>query len=149
MQVGNVAVDFLESLPLSFKRALDVLADVASPERCAVLLQIFVWGWGGFLLEDKLDEEYQLLATQSGLEVKDVERSLAAFVELFPQVEWFTTLRNSRLRILKLVPAQFRGLGAFQRLRRYKLKAFEDFGYTDDTALLLNLWYRNLYEFLS
>lgn len=135
----------LECLPTTFREGLRALRGRPSFRRYALLWQVFLWGFGGFILADRADEEFRLLSAQTGIPEAEISHGLAAFDDLFPLSEgsWIKQLGNTSIRIAKMVPMPFRGIGALQRLRRYGARTFEDLGYTDYTARDLLRWHQS------
>ncbi|MFO0758218.1 MAG: hypothetical protein U0359_17105 [Byssovorax sp.] len=133
------------------RSGLEALVSRPSFRRFALLWQVFLWGFGGFFLIDREEEEKRWLGAQTGLSPAEVEQGLGAFDELFPlgHGRWIVPLRGTRLRIAKLVPAQFRGVGAFQRLRRHGVATYEALGATGQTRRTLIGWHNSLVRLLA
>ena len=90
-----------------------------------VLWQTFLWSWGGFLLSDRLDEEYAQLAKETGVPIEEVPIALSSFDEIFPiKNGWFRETHGRRLIIL--MPAAMRGLGAVRRKVTEGVPSFTD-----------------------
>jgi hypothetical protein len=135
--------DLLRSLPVTFRDGMEWLRRQKSFRLYPSFLQVFVWAWGGFILESRRDEEYCELSKQTGIPTEEIPAALATFDKLFPsQMEWISSVRDTQIRILKLVPAAFRGLGAFQRLKRNGLQRYGELGCSDMTAPILTEWHR-------
>jgi hypothetical protein len=66
--------------------------------------------------------------------VAEIPNALRAFDVLFPNVGWWSDLKNSQLRMVKLVPTPMQGLGVYARRLRYGAKTIDDLGYKDWTA---------------
>jgi hypothetical protein len=147
-------IDFKELmfsiLPHTFHEGLKELKGYPSFKRYALFWQVFLWGFGGFFLEDRKDMEFEWLAEHTGVPAEEIPIALKAFDLLFPIAEgWITQAGPSKCMIVKIVPAAFRGLGAFHRLRRYELKDYRDFGYTDYTKKDLVEWNNATYALLT
>ena len=109
-------------LPDSFRLGLEELAKGANYRRYPLLWQQFLLGFGGFFLLGYEDTEFRWLERVSGVPAAEVPHALRAFDLLFPLrdgKEWFATPGPTRCRLVKLLPAAIRGLGAFHRLARY------------------------------
>jgi hypothetical protein len=76
--------------------------------------QVFLWGWGGFLIEDFYEQKRAELSSQTGVPEAAVEDALNAFALFFGNT--FQLRSFDRRRILPLMPAAMRGVGAVQRL---------------------------------
>jgi len=128
-------------LPGSFELGLKALKGEPFFKRYPLFWQVFLWGFGGFYLEDRKDEEFKWLSEQTGIPPGEIPRALRAFDVLFPtQGSWLTSIGPSQCRIIKMVPTAFQGLGAYHRRRRYGFKEYKEFGYTDHTARDLGKW---------
>ncbi len=149
-KVGKWVVGLFDLLPGTFREGAEWLRGQANYRHYPCLWQTFLWTWGGFILEDRVEEEYSELASQTGVPESEVPTALEAFDRIFGGAgQWIGMLGNTRIRALKLVPTPFRGLGAFQRLRRHKFEDYSKFGYADSTGYILTVWHRAGYELLS
>lgn len=75
--------------------------------------QIFIYLFGGFILLDKKDEEYNLLADITGVPIQEIDNALSAFDILFPIAggKWMMDVPHTQIRILKFMPSPFCGIG--------------------------------------
>jgi hypothetical protein len=97
--------------------------------------QVFLWSWGGFLLADRLEAEYELLARETGVPPGEIPLALQAFDRLFPTSNgWFREPTGDSRKVLMLMPAAMRGIGAFRRTLHEGGKAYSDLGYKDNTG---------------
>jgi hypothetical protein len=96
--------------------------------------QFFTYVFGGFILTDIEEQEFELLSKKTGVPVDEIPNAFDAFNKLFPRNDgWFFKFPNSSIRWHRLFPISFCGLGAnYRRLV-----------YTDDKD------YDNLYKLLS
>ncbi len=130
-----------QELPDNCRLALEQLEQAEAFSLYPYLWQVFLWGWGGFLLKDR-EEELAQLSTQTGLTVQGINDAFRIYDEFFPiNNGWWTEQHNTHWRMVKLVPAPFRGLGTFQRFTRLNFKSYRDFGYTDMTTRDLVKWH--------
>lgn len=118
------------ALPATFREGLRRLRERPSFRRFALLWQVFLWGFGGFYLADREEEELGWLSRQTGIPRHEVGAGLRAFDELFPLPggSWIVPIKDSPIRVLRMVPAAFRGVGAVQRLRRRGASNYDGFG---------------------
>jgi hypothetical protein len=129
------------TLPGTFRDGLEVLRKEPSFRRYALFWQVFLWGFGGFLLADRQAEEYEALSVQTGVRIGDIPQALKAFDVLFPPGgSWLTRLGQSECIVVKMVPAAFRGIGAYQRLLRHGMKEYSALGYGGVTLKDLTSW---------
>lgn len=96
--------------------------------------QFFTYVFGGFILTDIEEKEFELLSKKTGVPVEEIPNAFDAFNKLFPRNGgWFFKFTKSSIRCHSLFPISFCGLGAnYRRLV-----------YTDDKD------YNNLYKLLS
>lgn len=74
--------------------------------------QIFYFLFGGFILQCRKDEEYQLLSELTGVPVAEIDNALSAFDILFPiDGSWLLYISNNNIRMLKLMSLPFAGIG--------------------------------------
>lgn len=116
--------------------------------------QIFIFLFGGFILEDKKDDEYKLLSEITGVPETDIDNALSAFDILFPITDgWMKNVNNTSIRLLKFMPSPFCGIGVNLRKDVYcKNKTLDEMkeiftqGYTYNDLIR----YNNLaYEYLK
>lgn len=143
IQIFETKIDISDSeVYTGFLRAIESLSGASSFRLFPTLWQVFLWSWGGFILEDRKEEEYRALSSQTGVPIDEIDIALGAFDKLFvspTSTSWFVKPDNDSRRILKLMPAAIRGIGAFGRLSRYGKERYTDFGYADDTGRRLAL----------
>jgi len=109
----------------AMEAALAKLSVAKSFRLFPVLWQALLWNWGGFLRRDHLDEEYALLAGETGVPVNDIPLALTAFDEIFPIYRgWFRDVDERR--VLILMPAVLRGIGAHRRRIMRGVEHFKD-----------------------
>jgi hypothetical protein len=101
-------------MPESFKTGLAALKNHPHRARIPHLFQVFIEVFGGFYrLGD--DSDLNHLSICTGIPKDDVVPCLELFDGFFPISKgWFLTVKDE-LRLMKMVPAVFRGTGAFLR----------------------------------
>lgn len=116
--------------------------------------QVFIFLFGGFILEDKKKEEYQLLSEISSIPEIEIDNALSAFDILFPiEGGWMKGVNSTSIKLLKFMPSPFCGIGVNLRKEIYckgktldELKAIFTKGYTYNDMIR----YNNLaYEYLK
>jgi len=106
--------DFL--LPDNFRRFMLKISCIPNLEKLAQLWQAYILGWGGFIVIDRIDEEYANIGLEVGLEPDEVEDGLRVFDQLFPiENGWHYEQSSTGIRILKFVPNAIRDLGVQRR----------------------------------
>lgn len=96
--------------------------------------QIFIYVFGGFILEEKKDKEYEMLSELTKIPIDEIPNALKAFDILFPMTEssWLYTNTYSNITILQFMPLQLSGVGANFRRIIYRLDdehvTYEDLG---------------------
>lgn len=138
-------------LPSSFRNGLNSIKNNSYFKRYALFWQVFLWGFGGFYLEDRRDTEFKWLAEQTGIPVEEIPKALRVFDVLFPlpSGSWVTQAGPTHCRIVRLVPAAFRGLGANHRFWRYGYDSVYNFGYKDYTVKDIMRWNENVHDLLA
>lgn len=140
----NIGVDGLNglmrilnqlSLPLNVEVGMEKLRGNAHFHLYPVLWQNFVFVMGGFILKDKLEEEYHVLSVLSGVPEDEVGIALSAFDCLFPleSGSWLMDRPNTTIKILKFMPLPFSGIGAnFRRIYYRQDGGSADFAHLKD-----------------
>jgi|GEM_PF-2901547 len=117
------------------KSAIDELSRLNSFVHIPVFWQVFLWGWGGFVLTDRLDAEYAALSKETGVSIDEVPSVLGVFDRLFSGASpWLMQPSGDTRKLLKITPCFVRGIGAFSRLKRYGAENYTELGFSDDTA---------------
>ncbi|MBS9405688.1 hypothetical protein KG088_19090 [Halomonas sp. TRM85114] len=108
-------------LPETFLTALDSIKNEPYFYRYPVFWQNFMWLFGGFVLNDYKDDEYQLLSKKTGIPVQEIDSALAAYEKLFPFSNgWFKEADgNSNIKQMKMMCLPFMGVGANLRRMNY------------------------------
>ena len=85
--------------------------------RYPVFWQWFMWFFGGFILTDMEDREYELLSSNTGIPVEHIPSALASYDKVFPKPNgWFFDLGSRcHIRTMHLFPVPFMGIGAYAR----------------------------------
>ncbi|MEU9083422.1 hypothetical protein [Streptomyces sp. NPDC048357] len=109
-------------LPGTFHDGIAWLREQPNFARYATFWQQFLWGWGGFYLNDRTGEEFEWMAEYSGIPAEEIPTALEAFDRFFPIPNgWLTTPGSTDIHMLKMVPLIFQGIGAHQRRIQYNL----------------------------
>ena len=136
LKLGETLVD-LTSGQLTHAMAIgvDELSTTKSFQMFPIFWQVFLWSWGGFLLKDQLDKEYADLEKETGVPASEIPAALSAFDKLFPTTGgWFREPENDSRKVLILMPAAMRGIGAFRRRMRKGEENYSNLGYKDETT---------------
>ena len=84
------------------------------------------------MLTDNLAEEYAQLEKETGVPANEIPLALSAFDEIFPLPNgWFRDTDEGGSRILILMPAVMRGIGAHRRRISKGLNEYKDLGLKD------------------
>lgn len=149
---------FLENLdhavlPSNIKEAMTKLKSHSYFYLYPYFWQIFIFLFGGFILEDKKENEYELLSEITGVPQNEIDNALSAFNLLFPlDGGWILSQKKNSIRILRFMPAPFCGIGVNLRKEIYcpnkkldELKEIFTVGYTySDMIRYNNLAYNYL-----
>lgn len=113
--------NLIESLPSSFKQGLDTISKHKYFHRYPVFWQWFMWIFGGFILKDYEEKEYEILSQKTGIPRDEIPNAFTSYQVLFPLDDgWFTDLYpHSEIKIIKMFPMPFRGVGANYRRGLY------------------------------
>lgn len=138
------------ALPQSFREGLDTLKKHKAFRHYPLFWQVFLWGFGGFFLLDKTEQEFGWLAEQTGVPVDEIPNALKAYDILFPQAGkgWFNTPGTTNTTVLKMVPMPLRGLGAVHRRMLYDVPDYHALGYKNYTGNDMTRWHNSLIDLL-
>ena len=109
-------------LPAKLEKRMEELKEHAHYYLYPYFWQIFIYLFGGFILNDKKDEEYKLLSELSGIPETEIDNALSALDILFPfghDKNWLLELENSHITVLQLFPIPLCGIGANFRREIY------------------------------
>jgi hypothetical protein len=113
-------------LSQAMKNALRELSTAKNFRLFPVFWQVFLFSWGGFLLKDKIDEEYAELERETAVPVSEIPVALSAFDKIFPiNGEWFKKVKADSRRFVMLMPAALRGIGAYRRMIRRGVERYQ------------------------
>jgi len=131
---GKIFIAATPQLSKAMEDGLKELSTAKSFRLFPVFWQVFLWSWGGFLMKDRHEEEYADLEKESGVPVSEIPLALSAFDKIFPiPTGWFKDLANDSRKVLMLMPAPMRGIGAYRRRIRRGVEDYQDLGYKDST----------------
>lgn len=141
----------LASLPTTFREGLRRLRARPSFRRYALLWQVFLWGFGGFYVEGRSGEDLRWLSRQTGVPLEEIPDGLRAFDELFPlpSGSWIVPVKGTPLRVMRMMPLAFRGVGAVQRLFRRGEANYDRFGAGFLGRRNLITWHNGLIRLLA
>jgi hypothetical protein len=124
----QIEITSFDSLPLTFRQGLEKISTHKFFNRYPVFWQWFIWIFGGFILKDYEKKEYQLLSQKTGIPVEEIPNALDSYQLLFPVDDgWFMDLSHSNIRVMKMFPVPFMGVGANYRRFVYTLsRKFDD-----------------------
>jgi hypothetical protein len=99
-----------------------------------------MWIFGGFILKDYEEKEYENLSQKTGIPIDEIPTALESYQILFPHDDgWFMDLQNSNIKLMKMFPVPFMGVGANYRLYLYtqsdKSERFKDLKLTGEHTL--------------
>ncbi len=84
-----------------------------------VFWQWFQWFFGGFILNDYKEREYELFSNKTGLPIDQIDHAFEAYHIIFPTNSWFVNNSVSNISSLKMFPPVFMGKGADYRKKFY------------------------------
>ncbi|MEU0412101.1 hypothetical protein ABZ307_30360 [Streptomyces griseorubiginosus] len=110
------------ALPATFHSGMTWLREQPNFRRYATFWQQLLWGWGGFYLDDREQQEFEWMSRYSGIPDDEIPVALEAFDRFFPiPGGWFVTAGRTDVRMVKMVPWIFQGIGAHHRRVQYGL----------------------------
>ena len=62
---------------------------------------MFLWGWGGFILGDRWESDYQELSAQTGVPVEQIDHALAIWTTMLFVMRISYTLRPFPLKLIR------------------------------------------------
>lgn len=91
-------------------------------------LQVYFFVFGGFILLDRREEEYDLLSRITKLPKENINQVFEFWNKLFPtDTNWFRQVNElSNILEFKMTPITIRGIGVNFRLHLYADKEYED-----------------------
>lgn len=115
--------------------------------------QFFTYVFGGFILTDIEDKEYELLSKSTGIPIDEIPNAFDSFNKLFPRDDgWLFKIPHSSIKWHYLFPISLCGLGANYR----RLVYTDDDGYEELFKMLsnktpndLSKWNNLAYEILK
>lgn len=108
------------SLPNSIKRGLNEIKDDNYFHLYPRFWQFFTYVFGGFILTDIKDKEYDLLSRKTGIPIDEIPKAFEAFNKIFPRNGgWFFKFPNSEIEWHNFFPITFCGIGANYRRLAY------------------------------
>lgn len=116
-------------LPNSVKDTLKSISQDNYFHKYPIFWQWFIYVFGGFIMLDYEEREYELLAEKTGIPIDEIPKAFAAYERLFPLPtgSWFYQVGNSNLRMMKLFPTSFSGNGAnYRRVMYAPNQTFEE-----------------------
>ena len=111
------------TLPSNIKSGLEELQKEPYSYLYPYFWQVFVYLFGGFILNDKKEEEYKLLSSITQIPVENIPDAFDAFDKLFPLnrgKKWLIQLPKSNITVMQFFPYPLSGIGANFRRMRYK-----------------------------
>jgi hypothetical protein len=124
--LGIKDISLFDMLPYSFQMGLDSISKDNYFHLYPIFWQWFTWVFGGFILLDYKEAEYDLLSKKTSIPIDEIDNAFSSYGKLFPQSRgWFMTFSNSNIRMLKMFPMPYAGIGA--NYRRFKYTANQKF----------------------
>ncbi len=122
-------ITLLDTLPNSFKEGVEEMSKHEYFSKYPVFWQWFLWLFGGFILKDYKQQEYELLSKKTGIPVKEIPKALEVYNLLFPREDgWFMDLSpQSNIKLLRMFSVPFMGIGSHYRKVVYSNSADGDF----------------------
>jgi len=148
----QILITNYDLLPDNIKEVIEKISKNEFIHKYPVFWQWFSWFFGGFILLDYEDEEFNILSKKSGLPIKEIPNAFKIYELLFPKEGgWWFISQRSNIKLLKLFPPAFRGIGVLYRKKIYsKSGKIEDIEVTGEmTQRDLSLWNNLGYKILN
>ena len=141
---SNLGVQLgLFGLPASFRSATTELRKHKYVHLYPHFWQTFLWGWGGFIVNDFKETEFEQLAAETAIPVSEIPNALAAMDILFPTPKtWFRPLMGDVNAVI-LFPAVFRGVGALRRLANADKEWYDALNLRRPVSKMLSDWHNS------
>lgn len=95
IRVGRLVLPRPSQLSSAMEDGIRELSTAKTFRLFPVFWQVYLWSWGGFLLKDRIDEEFAALEAETGVPVCEIPIALAAFDKIFPvKGGWFKHTSN-------------------------------------------------------
>ncbi|MHA1228308.1 MAG: hypothetical protein ACTSPV_16330 [Candidatus Hodarchaeales archaeon] len=120
-------------LPESFKKGMEQIKKHKFFYKYPLFWQWFMWFFGGFILKDYEEKEFEILSQKTGIPIEEIPNAFDSYQILFPIDDgWFLDLSpQSNIKLLKMFSIPFCGIGAnYRRLIYTDTKKFEDLSLT-------------------
>lgn len=137
----------MDLLPYSFQQGLESISEHQYYHRYPIFWQWFMWLFGGMILKDYKEKEYEILSLKTGIPAGEIPNAFQAYQVLFPlEGGWFVDLSpNSSIEIMKMFPVPFMGIGADYRVSIYTAsRKYEDLSLTGEHTLRDLIKWHNL-----
>jgi hypothetical protein len=116
--------------------------------------QFFTYVFGGFILTDLKEKEYDLLSRKTGIPIDEIPNAFNSFEKLFPRNNgWFFKFPHSAIEWHSFFPISFSGIGANYRRMTYTKDETYDSLYKmlsqDKTIADLSKWNNLAFDILK
>jgi hypothetical protein len=110
----------ISNAPQSFLQGVQTIAAHKYFDRYPAFWQWFMWLFGGFILKDYERRDYEELSARTEVPADKIPEALSSYDVLFPQSGgWFRDEPKSNIRVMKMFPVPFMGIGANLRKNLY------------------------------
>jgi len=107
-------------IPERFLERIKAISEQKYFRRYAIFWHWFMFVFGGYLVKDKIEEEYKILSEETEIPLEYINEALSSYEMLFPiEGGWFQEITECNIKVLKLFPIPFRGIGTAYRLYKY------------------------------
>lgn len=142
------------SLPNTIREGLNEIKDDNYFHLYPRFWQFFTYVFGGFILTDIIDQEYDLLSKKTGIPIDEIPNAFEAFNKIFPRHRgWFFEFPHSHIKWHNFFPISLCGIGANYRRMAYTnddtYKSLEKMLSTDMTMNDLSKWNNLAYALLK
>ena len=111
------------SMPQNITNMLNKIEHETYSYKYPLFWQVFIYLFGGFILEPEKEKEYELLSKLTGIPITEIDNALECFDILFPigsEKKWLRKIANTNILAMTFFPIPLHGTGVFFRALLYK-----------------------------
>lgn len=103
----------IDMLPQSLQQGMENLKNHKCLHLYPSFWQWFMWHFGGFILVDLQDREYELISQKTGVPEDEIDNALSSYSVLFGGTKWVRDYSDyGNYKFIFQFPCVFRGVGA-------------------------------------
>jgi hypothetical protein len=127
LNLGSIKIP-IDDPPSNFLAAVKKVPELKHMRSIPRLLQSYMWKWGGYLIDEYATEEIAALAGEADSDAETVVAALDLYDSLFTGEQASWRVSAYEVELMKIFPAEFRGIGSHWRLSQRGYKDYDEFG---------------------